>query len=93
MGKVLIVGSGFAGLWAALGAARRIDELGLPPDSVEITVLSRTGWDRTVSSTGVATKATKTIINTERIYPPLTGDRAALLAAAAPEVQTPPITG
>lgn len=42
MGKVLIVGSGFAGLWAALGAARRIDELGLPPDSVEITVLSRT---------------------------------------------------
>lgn len=51
------------------------------------------GWDRTVSSTGAAAKATKTIINTERIYPPSTGDRAALLAAAAPEVQAPPATG
>ncbi|KAA0115930.1 NAD(P)/FAD-dependent oxidoreductase [Mycolicibacterium sp. P9-22] len=48
------------------------------------------GWDRTVMSTGAAAKATKTAINTERIYPPLTGGRAALLAAAAPDVQAPP---
>lgn len=51
------------------------------------------GWDRTVASTGAAAKATKTIINTERIYPPQTGDRHALLAAAAPELQAPPDTG
>jgi NADH dehydrogenase len=51
------------------------------------------GWDRTVIGTGAAAKATKTVINTERIYPPLSGDRAALLAAAVPEVQTPPSTG
>ncbi|WP_242460650.1 NAD(P)/FAD-dependent oxidoreductase [Mycobacterium paragordonae] len=36
----MIVGSGFAGLWTALGAARRLDELGVPAGSVEVTVLS-----------------------------------------------------
>nr|WP_090273860.1 FAD-dependent oxidoreductase [Mycolicibacterium komanii] len=48
------------------------------------------GWDRRVVSTGSAAKATKRIINGERIYPPLTGDRSALLAAAAPELQSAP---
>jgi NADH dehydrogenase len=37
---VLVVGSGFAGLWAALGAARRLDELAVPAGTVDITVLS-----------------------------------------------------
>ena len=36
------------------------------------------GWDRKVVATGAAAKATKTVINSQRIYPPLTGDRAAL---------------
>ncbi|MFV8315520.1 NAD(P)/FAD-dependent oxidoreductase [Mycobacterium sp. 23] len=36
----MIIGSGFAGLWAALGAARRLDELTVPPGSVQVTVLS-----------------------------------------------------
>lgn len=48
------------------------------------------GWDRRVVSRGAAAKATKRVINGERIYPPLTGDRAALLAAAAPELQGAP---
>lgn len=39
MRQVLILGSGFAGLWAALGAARRLEELGVR-SSVQITVLS-----------------------------------------------------
>ena len=29
MSEVVVLGSGFAGLWAALGAARRLDELGV----------------------------------------------------------------
>jgi NADH:ubiquinone reductase (H+-translocating) len=37
---VVVIGSGFAGLWAALGAARRLDELAVPPGTVEITVFS-----------------------------------------------------
>jgi NADH dehydrogenase len=38
--RVLVIGSGFAGLWAALGAARRLDELDVPAGTVDITVLS-----------------------------------------------------
>jgi NADH dehydrogenase len=48
------------------------------------------GWDRAVVSTGAEAKATKQTINSRRIYPPLTGVRADLLAAAAPEVQARP---
>lgn len=42
MTAVVVIGSGFAGLWAALGAARRLDELGVPAGTVDITVLSAT---------------------------------------------------
>ncbi len=40
MAAVVVIGAGFAGLWAALGAARRLDELGVPAGTVDITVLS-----------------------------------------------------
>ena len=40
MTAVVVIGSGFAGLWAALGAARRLDELAVPAGRVDITVLS-----------------------------------------------------
>jgi NADH dehydrogenase len=50
------------------------------------------GWDRHVVRTGEAAKKTKRLINCDRIYPPLTRDRAAILAAAAPIVQKPPET-
>ena len=48
------------------------------------------GWDRAVVSKGAAAKATKVSINTRRIYPPQTGNRGDLLAAAAPELQNRP---
>jgi NADH:quinone reductase (non-electrogenic) len=54
--------------------------------------LYTTGWDRQVKTTGAAAKVTKQTINRQRIYPPLDGDRADLLAAAAPSVQAPPVT-
>ncbi len=50
------------------------------------------GWDREVKTTGQAAKATKQTINRKRIYPPLTGSKDELFAAAAPTVQTPPPT-
>ncbi|WP_068187551.1 FAD-dependent oxidoreductase [Mycobacterium sp. UM_CSW] len=40
MTAVVVIGSGFAGLWAALGAARRLDELAVPAGTVDITVVS-----------------------------------------------------
>lgn len=51
------------------------------------------GWDRRVVTTGDDAKATKMVINTQRIYPPATGDRDDLFRAAAPEVQQPPAYG
>lgn len=48
------------------------------------------GWDRAVVSVGARAKDTKRTINTRRIYPPLTRNRADLLAAAAPELQPRP---
>jgi NADH:ubiquinone reductase (H+-translocating) len=48
------------------------------------------GWDRMVVSNGAQAKATKQAINTRRIYPPLTGNRTDLLAAAAPDLQARP---
>ena len=48
------------------------------------------GWDRTVVAEGAEAKTTKQTINTVRIYPPLTGNRADLLAAAAPDLQARP---
>src|SRR3954447_15537955 len=38
--RVLVLGSGFAGLWAALGAARRLEELGVAQGTVDVTVVS-----------------------------------------------------
>jgi NADH:ubiquinone reductase (H+-translocating) len=50
------------------------------------------GWDRQVRTTGAAAKLTKQTINHVRIYPPRTGSRADILAAAAPTLQAPPAT-
>jgi NADH dehydrogenase len=50
------------------------------------------GWDRHVVAKGAAAKRTKQIINCKRIYPPRSGNRAEILAAAAPVVQNPPAT-
>lgn len=48
------------------------------------------GWDRLVVAKGEAAKKTKQTINCQRIYPPSTGNREDILAAAAPVVQAPP---
>jgi NADH dehydrogenase len=48
------------------------------------------GWDRQVVSAGRDAKMIKQTINQKRIYPPRTGIRDEILAAAAPVVQAPP---
>lgn len=78
------------------------DLLGLPLLPLElrwyVTVLDLGAWgalytegrERRVAAIGAQAKQTKRMINCERIYPPLSGDRAEILAAAAPIVQAPP---
>ncbi|CCE07117.1 conserved exported hypothetical protein [Bradyrhizobium sp. STM 3843] len=41
MARILVLGAGFAGLWAAIGAARKLRELGQPSADVEILVVDR----------------------------------------------------
>ena len=41
MARILILGAGFAGLWAAIGAARKLDELG---ETAEILVIDRNSY-------------------------------------------------
>jgi NADH dehydrogenase len=44
MRNIIVIGAGFAGLWSALGAARRLDELGISSDDVTITMVNRDAW-------------------------------------------------
>ncbi|HEY3455539.1 MAG TPA: NAD(P)/FAD-dependent oxidoreductase [Bryobacteraceae bacterium] len=39
--RVVILGGGFAGLWSAVGAARKLDQMGLGPNDVTITLVNR----------------------------------------------------
>ena len=39
--QILVLGGGFAGLWSALGAARKLDELDQGTDAVEVTLVNR----------------------------------------------------
>jgi NADH:ubiquinone reductase (H+-translocating) len=53
--------------------------------------LYTTGRDRKVIAAGAAAKATKQLINRQRIYPPRSRNPDEILAAGAPVVQTVPI--
>jgi NADH dehydrogenase len=44
MQRIVILGAGFAGLWSAVGAARTLDERGIGPNRVEVTVVNATPW-------------------------------------------------
>lgn len=39
--RILVLGGGFAGLWSAVGAARKLDELGHGPEAVEVALVNR----------------------------------------------------
>lgn len=41
MPRILVLGAGFAGLWAALGAARKREEIGADASDTEILVIDR----------------------------------------------------
>ena len=44
MVRILVLGAGFAGLWAALGAARKRDEIGARAADTEILVVDRNAY-------------------------------------------------
>lgn len=44
MQRIVVLGGGFAGLWAAIGAARKLDELGIGPERVEVTLVDKSAF-------------------------------------------------
>jgi NADH:ubiquinone reductase (H+-translocating) len=42
--RILVLGGGFAGLWSAVGAARKRDELGIAEGDLAITLVNRDGF-------------------------------------------------
>jgi NADH:ubiquinone reductase (H+-translocating) len=40
MKRIVVVGAGFAGLWSALAAARKLDELNVPADEAQVTIVN-----------------------------------------------------
>jgi NADH:ubiquinone reductase (H+-translocating) len=44
MKRIIVLGGGFAGLWSAVGAARRLHELRMPSSEVEILLVDRNDW-------------------------------------------------
>ena len=42
--QIVVLGGGFAGLWSAVGAARKLHELGHGPEAAEITLVNRDGY-------------------------------------------------
>ena len=42
--NIVVIGGGFAGLWSAIGAARKLDELGIGPDRVKVILINRDAW-------------------------------------------------
>ena len=41
MKRIVVLGGGFAGLWSAVGAARKLDELQIGPDEIDVTLVER----------------------------------------------------
>jgi NADH:ubiquinone reductase (H+-translocating) len=79
-----------ADLYGRPGLPLRIDWYVTVLDLGGWGALYTVGWDRRVLATGRSAKATKETINHKRIYPPRSGRREEILAAAAPVVQAPP---
>jgi len=44
MARILVLGAGFAGLWSAVGAARALDEFGIPREAITVTAVNRDRW-------------------------------------------------
>jgi len=44
MEQIIVIGAGFAGLWSAIAAARKLEELSVDTDRAMVTVINRDTW-------------------------------------------------
>src|SRR5262245_33769443 len=91
MRRILVLGGGFAGLWTAAGAARKLDELGYGPDAVQVTLVNRDGfhnirvrdYEPDLTAVRVPLDDVLTPIGVQRVEADITGiDSAAQTATA-----------
>ena len=74
MKRIVILGGGFAGLWAALGAARKRAELGLSEQQLEITVIDRNPF-HSIRVRNYEPDLTDTIIDFDEVLRPVDVNR------------------
>jgi NADH dehydrogenase len=72
--NVVVVGGGFAGLWAAVGAARKRNELGLTREQLRITLVDRNHY-HTIRVRNYELKEKECIVNFDQILDPIGVDR------------------
>ena len=44
MKNIVVIGAGFAGLWSAIAAVRKLDEFSITLDQVRVTLINRDAW-------------------------------------------------
>jgi NADH dehydrogenase len=68
--NVVVVGGGFAGLWAAVGAARKRNELGLAREQMRITLVDRNHY-HTIRVRNYELNEKECIVNFDQILDPI----------------------
>jgi NADH dehydrogenase len=72
--RIVVLGAGFAGLWSAIGAARKLDELGVGPGEVRVTLIDRSAW-HSIRVRNYEADLADTRIPLDSILPPISVER------------------
>jgi NADH dehydrogenase len=68
--QLVVLGGGFAGLWAAIGAARKLDELGIGPDRVAVTLVDKSAF-HSIRVRNYETELAGTRVAFDEVLPPI----------------------
>ena len=70
MQRIVVLGGGFAGLWSAIGAARKLDELGIGPDRIEVTLVDRSAF-HSIRVRNYEAELAQTRVLLDEVLPPI----------------------
>ena len=68
--RIVVLGGGFAGLWAAIGAARKLDELSIGPDRVAVTLVDKSAY-HSIRVRNYETELAETRVPFDEVLPPI----------------------
>ncbi|SAL32409.1 NAD(P)/FAD-dependent oxidoreductase [Caballeronia humi] len=84
MKRIVVIGAGFAGLWSAVGAARKLDELHVSADDVEVVVVNPTAY-HSIRVRNYESRLDETLVPLADVFDPI-GVR--LIEGAASQIDT-----